>query len=399
MTSGTRSGRSCSVVHLNIADFAAAVQRRADRRLEKNPLIISSRPGGRAAVYDMSEEAYQAGVRKAMPLAFARGICGDALVLPPDPALYARAMEALFREVCEFSPLVEAGETDGHFFVDVTGTGRLFGAPQDAARLMYRRIRERFGLAPAWSAAPNKLLSKVATRLVKPSGEYVVKEGEEKGFLAPLPVSLLPGLEAADLERLHDFSLFRVRQVADLGLEDLETVFGKRASLIYDSVRGIDPSPVCPAGQKPLKISASCRFCSPASDFDAARRHMRILAEKIGAELRRRGKAARTMTIALDYADGVRCFRRVSVSPPCSDDITLAGVCTGLFEKAWVRRVRPVRACVACPKPVAPQFQMELFSENLAVREKRNSLVNAVDRIRHRFGSNAVCMGRTPVSS
>lgn len=398
MASVIKSRLTAAVVHLDIADFAAAVQRRADRRLEKNPLIVASREGGRAAVYDMSEEAYQAGVRKSMPLARARLLCRDAKVLPPDPGLYSRAMEALFREVRDFSPLVEAGEIDGHFFVDVTGTGRLSGSPQDAARLMYRRIRDRFGLAPAWSAAPNKLVSKVATRLVKPAGEYVVKEGEVEGFLAPLPVSLLPGIEAADLDRLREFNLFRVSQVVDLGFNDLEAVFGKRASLVYDSVRGIDSSPVSPAGQKPRKISASCRFCSPVSDADAAKRQMRLLAEKIGAELRNRGKAARSMAIALDYADGVRCFRRVSVSPPCSDDITLSGVCVKLLEKAWIRRVRPARACVACPDPVAPQFQMELFSEKQDVREKRDSLIRAVDRIRHRFGNNAVCMGRTPVS-
>ncbi|MCF8110167.1 MAG: hypothetical protein K9J85_01625 [Desulfobacteraceae bacterium] len=381
-----------AIIHINVADFAASVEQRAAPRLKRHPLIVAPQTGGRAPVYDMSEEAYQAGVRKAMPVFRARRICRDAVVIPPSPALYSRAMKALFTKVCEFSPLVEAGEADGHFFADITGTGRLFGPPHDAARRMYLRIRQCFGLTPVWSVASSKLVSKVATRIAKPAGECVVRHGEEPDFLSPLNISLLPGIRKTEISRLRDFNLERIGQVATLEFEDIEAILGNRAGFVYDSVRGIDASQVLSAGQKPRKISAFCSLLSNTSDAGATERHVYGLAEKIGAGLRSRGRAAGSLAIAIEYADGLRCYRQMSLNPPSADDITLFETCLVLLKKAWLRRVRLNSICVSCPKPVAPQVQMELFSQNIKNREKRNALAHSADRIRERFGNRAVFM-------
>ncbi|MBS3733029.1 MAG: hypothetical protein KGY42_08985 [Desulfobacterales bacterium] len=390
-----RPDRPRAVVHLNITDFAVAVERLADRGLEGRPVIVAPEGAARARVFDMSEEAYQAGVRKAMPLYRARRICRDAAVLPPHPERYEWVMAELCREALAFSPLVEPGRIDGHFFVDITGTSRIFGPPADAARRMYRHIRQRLGLCPVWAVAENKLVSKVATRLVKPAGEYVVRPGEAGAFLSPLPVDLLPGVAPEDLARLRELNLQQICQVAGLTADELAVPFGSRAGWIHDLVHGIDPSPVRPAGEKAAKITASCEFGAGANDPASAAPAMYRVAEKIGAELRKRGKVARSLAIAIDYADGLRCFRQLGVQPPSADDITLFEVCRALLDKAWVRRVRLRRICVICAKPVAPQVQMELFSGNQAVREKRDAVIHAVDRVRQRFGAGAVSMGRT----
>lgn len=390
MAHAVRSPGPRAVIHLNITNFAAAVEQKADTRLRGRPVVVVPHTGGRAPVYDMSEEAYRAGIRKSMPLRHALRLCRNASVLPPSPGRYARAMEAVFMEVYRFSPLVESGQADGHFFADLAGTGRLFGSPEDAARRMRVRIREAFGLEPVWASASNKLVAKVATRLVKPAGRYVVEPGREQQFLARIPVSLVPGIEPAELARLREFDLFEAGKVAALTTDDLETLFGSRAGIIYDSVRGIDPSPVRSAGQRPRKISAFSGFGRGITDFEEARRHIYIIAEKLGAELRARGMAAGNLCIAADYADGIRYLRRVKLSPPCWDDISLFEACLGLLDKAWTRRVRMARVCVSCPAPVAPRIQMELFGNKNAAREKRRSLARAVDSIRNRFGSGAV---------
>ena len=70
---------------------------------------------------------------------------------------------------------IEAGSK-----VDVTGTSRLFGPAVDVAWRLGREIRRDMGLEPIWSVGPSKLIAKVATRLVKPRGEYIVGAGEEE---------------------------------------------------------------------------------------------------------------------------------------------------------------------------------------------------------------------------
>ena len=386
------------VVHLNVADFAVAVERLVDRGLKERPVIIAPEGAARAVVHDMSEEAYQAGVRKSMPLKRARRLCRDARVLAPHPDRYERAMRDLFREVLPYSPLIEPGEIDGHLFIDVTGTSRLFGPSVDVAWRMYRQIRNRLGLSPIWSVAPNKLVSKVATRLVKPLGEYIVGEGEEQAFLAPLPVSLLPGIESADLFRLKEFNFFHVKQLAGLTMDQLAVPFGKRADFVYESVRGVDPSLVLPAGQEPPKITASHEFGNDTNDVAAVARTLYLLVETIGSRLRKRRKAARKLVLTIDYADGLRCFRQLAVTPPSANDITLFSVARALLEKAWTRRIRLRHVRLTCPKPVHPQAQMDLFSESQAVTEKREAVIGAVDQIRDRFGEGALQMGRVLAS-
>jgi DNA polymerase-4 len=91
------------------------------------------------------------------------------------------------KQALPYSPLVEWGEDDGRLFLNVTGTSRLFGPPMDVAWRMRKGVRRDLGMDPIWSVAPNKLVAKAATRIVKPDGEYIVAGGEEADVLAPCP--------------------------------------------------------------------------------------------------------------------------------------------------------------------------------------------------------------------
>ena len=385
--------RARSVIHLNVADFAVAVERLADRGLDGRPVIIAPELAQRAVVHDMSEEAYQCGVRKSMLLKDALRNCRDAIVRPPHPERYERAMRHIFREVAGYSPLIEPGEIDGHFFIDVSGTSRLFGPPVDVAWRMYKRIRDCMGLAPIWAVAPNKLVSKVASRLVKPVGEYVVGEGEERDFLSPLPVSLLPGIKDYDLRQLSDLNISSANQVAALDSGHLGVIFGKRAGFIFDTVRGIDNAPVAPAGRQSEKIGASWIFDNDTGEIEVLEGAVYRLVEKIGAALRRRRKAARSLSVMIDYTDGLRCFRNLSVCPPSANDIVLFESARRLFHKAWTRRVRVRRIRLTCQKPVHHQQQLTLFGHG-KTKDRNDSVIAAMDNIRQRFGTSTIYWGR-----
>ena len=311
-----------AIIHLNVADFAVAVERAIDRRLAGRPMVIAPHGAARAAVYDMSEEAYQAGVRKGMALARAARLCRDARILPPHPERYEQAMRALLQRALPFSPHIEAGENDGHLFIDATGTGRLLGPPMDVAWRLRREIRTHLGLAPIWSVAPNKLVAKVATRLVKPEGEYIVAAGEEQPFLAPLRLELIPGIERDDLTRLREFNLTQASDVAGLRLEELQVPFGSRAMFLYETVRGIDLSPVLAVGEKPPAVAADHAFATDTNDTDTLLAALYRRVEQVGSELRRRRRAARRVAVVLDYSDGARCIRQAAARPATANDIT-----------------------------------------------------------------------------
>jgi DNA polymerase-4 len=384
-----------SIIHLNIADFAVAVERAVDCRLRDRPVIIAPEGAARAAVYDMSEEAYQSGIRKGMALRRATRLCKDARILPPHPDRYEHTMRALLKQTLPYSPLIENGETDGHLFVDVTGTARLFGPPMDVAWRLRRQVKTDLGLDPIWSVAPNKLMAKVATRLVKPDGEYIVGAGEEEALLAPLPISLVPGIERNDLLRLQEFNLSRVSHLTDLSLEQLQIPFGARARFLYETARGIDSSPVLPVGQKPPKIIADHEFGNDTNEKSTLEAALYRLVEQAGDQLRRRRRAARRVAVILDYSDGMRCARQLAAKPASANDLTLFELARRTLRLAWLRRIRIRHLRLVCDRLIFPPAQLQLFADDQKQTEQRDNIVNTIDRIRRRFGHDGVRFGRS----
>ena len=381
-----------AIVHLNVADFAVAVERLVDRRLRNRPVLVALECGSRSAVYDMSEEAFQAGIRKGMPLRRARKICPDARVVPPHADRYERAMAAVWKRVCPYSPLVETGEGNGHLFADLTGTSRLFGPPPDVALRLRRTIRADLGLDPIWSLAPNKLVAKVATRVVKPDGEYIVPAGDEQRFLNPLPPHLLPGLEKDDLVLLREFHLTRVGDAALWTPRQLHVVFGRRGRDLHRIFRGIDRAPVLPAGRKPPSVVRDHEFGEDTNDPAVVASALYALAEKAGAELRERSRAARRLALILDYSDGVRVARQKSCRGTAVD-FRLFDLARQVLGLAWRRRVRLRRLRLVCDRLAHPPAQLELFPDQPDAAPP-DRLQPALDRIRNRFGRDIIQMGR-----
>lgn len=380
------------IIHLNIADFSVAVERLLDRSLKSRALIIAE-PSPRAVVHDMSDEAYAEGVRKGMLLNAARNRCRSALVLPPRPEQYRKALERCLEHARQYTPLVERSSGAGHLYLDVTGTHRLFGPPPDIGWRLRNTLRRDLGLDPIWSAAPNKLVAKVASRLVKPRGEYIVADGEETAFLAPLPLHLLPGVSVADLTRLRHVNICRVHQAAALSVQELSVLCDHRARFLYQSVRGIDPSPVQPAGV-PGSEFVYCHVFAPDNNQEpVVRAALTTLAQQAGYGLRERGLGCRRVGVSLVYTDGVQLTRQAVTQTPAADDQSLQHLALTALYRAWQRRVRVRQLVLSCSLLLHPVQQLSLFAAVDRSRERNRHISEACDAIRTRCGAAAIYRG------
>jgi len=385
-----------SIIHLNVADFAVAVERVVDSRLRDCPVIIAPEGAVRAAVYDMSEEAYKSGVRKNMALRRALRYCPDAVVLPPHPDRYERAMTQFIKHLLPYSPLVEIADYNGHLFLDATGTGKLFGPPPDVAWRIRKAVRTDMGFDPIWSVGPNKLVAKVATRIVKPAGEFIVGAGDETAFLRPLSLHLIPGIEHDDLRRFREFNITCAGHVASMSLEQLDVVFGQRSLSLYDAVRGIDQSPVFPVGQNRPVVCLDHEFGNDTNDVTKVENTLYRLVEHACYDLRKLQLAAKLVKVVVDYSDGGRTGRQSKINLPTSNDFCLFAAAKTALKHAWKRRVR-IRnlrlICdhLTCPPPV----QLGIFTEYSQEKKISDSLITTLDAVRFRFGFNAIRVGRT----
>ena len=413
-----------SIIHLNVADFAVAVERILDSRLRGRPVLIAPEGLARAAVYDMSEEAYRAGVRKGMELGRARRLCRDGLVAPPRPDCYERAAQALLKQACFYTPLVELVDENGHLFLDVTGTARLWGPPADVAWRLRKAAKAEHGLNPIWSVAPNKLVAKTATRLVKPEGEYIVEAGEEEAFMRAVPLALLPGLEREELLRLREFHLRQAGDVARLTAAQLALILesSAQARTVHDTVRGVDTAPVLAAHERAPRVQADLAIAdwgsnqrqgvgvlgqseirNPQSEIgegdtnaaDVLLGALYRLVEQAGAELRARQRAAQRVSVWVDYCDGVRLVRSAAPDAPTANDFRLFKAAKSAFERAWSRRIRIRHLRLICERLTSPYAQLELFPEDEERTRRENGLVAALDAIRRKFGAQSIAFGRS----
>jgi len=382
-----------SIIHFNVADFAVAVERVADICLRRKPLIIAPLQAARAVVYDMSEEAFRSGVRKGMQLHQATRMCRGAAVIPPRFDMYQRAMGDFLKRVTRFSPLVEHGMADGHLFVDVTGTHRLFGPAPDIGWRVRKEVVGDLGVDPIWTLSSNKLVAKVASRLVKPVGEYIVAAGEEEEFLAPLAVSLLPGISPREMRRLYEFNIIRIGQLAGLSRNELMVPFGSRSDFLYQVSRGIDTNGVMSGVQRNPSLCYEHHFADDTNDRSQIKRVVAELSAKAGMELRRTKQAVRRIGLKLTYSDGSAVIRQASRKMGSSNDFVLQDMSALALQRAWTRRTRIRSCCLICDRLHRQSPQLSLFAEPHRKKREQDTLLAAMDQIRHRFGDQLIRTG------
>jgi len=387
-----------SIIHLNIADFAAAVEINLMPSLKGYPIIIAPTGAARAVVYDMNDQAYSEGIRKGMPLARVRRINRKIKIIPPRFNRYEQVMQEIFKTSLAYTPAIESGHWDGHLFLDVTGTHRLFGPPRDVALKLKREMKKKLGLDPIWSVATNKLVAKVATRMVKPRGEYIVEPGKERAFLEPLPITLLPGLSKTEILQLRTFNLSYISQIQNLSLAQLVVPFNHRAKLIHGLVRGIDTTPVTQTSGKDVPLHGDHEFADDTNDADQLKKAIYLLVETLCCTLRRQDRVASQLSLTLSYSDGGQQGITGKLTPPTANEMVMFSKATPLLFKTWRRRIRIRHIRLTSKKLTRCQTQATLFPETPKA-DQQEKIFRVVDKIRTKFGTHAVCTGQTLANS
>jgi len=379
------------VLHINVSAFPIGVERVKDSALRERPVVIAPANSPRAVALSVSREAYLEGVRKGMPVAVARKFCRGLIVIPPNEPLYRKAAAALQTYLDQYSPLIEPWRA-GHLFLDLTGTRRLFGPAVDTGAKIQKELKARFSLRSAVGLATNKLVSRVASRVIRPRGVCDVFPGGERVFLAPLPVEVLPGIGEAAEVKLSELNIGRVGELAGISPEHLFLAFGSLGYRLHRYALGRDDSPVRPA-ERALAIREEETLAEDSNDDRVVLGVLYLLVERAGRRLRQVQHRAGMVRLELTYADHVSAWRQVRLTDPTDLDGALFAAAKRLLESVWTRRTR-VRYLGLSLKELSPEpRQLRLFPE-AAAEVKERGLVAALDQLRSRFGEKAVRYGR-----
>lgn len=401
------------ILHFRVISFAVAVARVRDPSLRGKPILMASGTGPRSIVLALSEEVRGDGVARGLALPEAMRRSPHALVLLPDPDLYVRATGAILSVLEQFSPAAEPGR-GGCFYVDLTGTHRLFGAAVDVAARIQKEIRERLRLPTNAGVAVNKLVSGVAARVLRPVGLCDVLPGQEASFLRPVAVGNLPAVNPEVEGRLlSDLNVTYVGQLAALPCALLAAAFGRAGPVLYRQAHGLDDAPVRPPSRVPVVEERIAALPEDTNDDAILLAALYRLVERGCRRLRRGNCFAGEAIFSVRYSDGATAARRVPLRPPVNRDMTLFAGLRSVFGEVVARRGRVRSMTLRLARLGPAPAQMLLFSgdDELIIPDagavggtaprldanRERSLLAALDHLRAKHGESAVMTGRTSV--
>jgi DNA polymerase IV len=369
--------------------FYASVEQHDNPALAQLPVVVGW-DGGRGVVAAASYEVRRYGVRSAMPMRTALRLCPQAICVRPRMQRYSEVSAAVFGVFREITPLVQGLSLD-EAFLDVTASQEHLGSAPDIARLIKRRIRALTGLTASVGVAPNKLVAKIASELMKPDGLTLVPAQRVRAVLDPLSVRRLPGLgrkTGAKVEAAGIHTLGELRSAPDAVLWPL---FGRYSSWIRERASGVDERPVLPEVEE-KSLSAEDTFEHDIADVRTLHRQLARLADVAAARLRSRQLVAGCIGVKIRRDDFATFTRQRAVAPPTCEGRAVTGVADELLTR-WLA-ANPgakLRLLGVVLTELTPAAQLGLFEQTC----RSDRLEAALEEAHERFGSRALRRGNT----
>jgi len=390
-----------SILHVDMDAFFVSVELRRRPELHGQPVVVGG-TGARGVVAAASYEARRFGIHSAMPSVRARRLCPQLVFLAGDHELYSQVSSDVHKIFQTFTPYIEPLSLD-EAFLDVTGATRLLGTATQIAHNIRERIWQQLALRCSVGVAPNKFLAKLASVAAKPkatpagvqagSGVCEVKHGAELEFLHPLPVQAIWGVGPATLKRLSGFGVRTVRDLAELERDSLIAAVGKsHGAHLHQLAWGVDERPV-EVGRMVKSIGHEETFATDRHSHDELQRELVRLADGVAARLRAQGKAARTLTLKVRFADFDTITRATTLPAPISTAHAIVAAATPLLlalDPTPGVRLLGISASQFVDPP-EEQLTLEDIDQVAGGGDREwDAAEQTIDAIRSRFGNAAI---------
>ena len=370
--------------------FYASVEKRDYPDLADKPVIIG---GGRRGV--VSTACYVArirGVKSAMPMFQALKLCPDAVIIKPRMAVYAEVSRAIRQMMEDLTPAIEPLSLD-EAFLDLRGTEKLHGAPPAVmlARLVYR-MRQELGLTGSIGLSHNKFLAKVASDLNKPRGFSVIGKDDTAAFLQDKPVRMIWGVGSATQAALAQAGIRSFTDLLRWQRDDLTQKFGSMGERLWHLARGQDHRRI--SRNTPVKsISNETTLFEDTADPDLLDGHLWRMCEKVSDRAKAKELAGRVVTLKLKTAGHKIITKRQTL-----EDATQLADRVYRVSGAMLSQIpagQAYRLIGAGLSDLCEASQAERSGDLLDPQaHQRGAAERATDKIRKKFGEDAILKGR-----
>ncbi len=363
--------------------------------LRQVPSVISRDKESRhSVVLAKSVPAKAYGIQTGEPLLQAQRKCADLLVASPEFALYLDYSSKFIAILAEMAPVVEQFSID-EAWIDISGTKAIYGSPLEAARLIKKRIYDQLGFTVNIGISTNKLLSKMASDFSKPDQIHTLFPHEIEQKMWPLPVRQLFSVGAATAEKLNSIGIMTIGDLAKAAPGHLALRLHKQAYVLCDYANG--------RGEEELARESSLNKCYGNStttavdvaDRQTAHKILLSLSETVGMRMRRDGQKGRCLAVQIRSNQFIDTSKQAQLTKATNNTSAIYHQACELFDQLWDKHT-PLRLLGISISKLGEEAasQYALFEDDNNNQDKLAQIDSAVDKIREKFGDNAIKRAR-----
>ncbi len=370
------------ILHVDADAFFASVEQRLEPKYRGRPVIVGG--SHRGVVSSASYEARQFGIHSAMPIFKARKACPHGIFVKGRHGVYGEFSHAMFKILKKYTPTVEMTSID-EGYLDLTGTEKLHKSSyhQIAVKLL-REVEKSLGITISGGLSSCKLVSKIVASRFKPRRLSWIHAGQEKRFLAPLPLKAMPGIGPQSLPKFTRLGLQTIGDLAKLHFESMWQMFGGYGMVLWERANGIDNRPVSPHAPQRKSISEDKTF-----PIDIDSQHLLLeestkMLKRLCYKIRQNNRFAGTFTLKIRYSDFATFNHQKSLDQPSNIPCELLPTLKLLLKKRDPhRRVRLIGISLS---NLQNQVQLELFGRTA----KKQHLEQCLDNLRQKYGLKVI---------
>lgn len=322
------------------------------------------------------------------PIVDALRKCPDLTLVPPNYELYEKNSKAFMEILKKYTDKVEQYSID-EAFMDMTGTELLFGAPVVAATAIKDEIYHTLGFTVNVGISDKKLLAKMASDFEKPNLVHTLFSEDIQEKMWHLPVRDLFFVGSASEQKLHSIGIRTIGELANTDVTVLKSLLKKHGEVIWNFANGRDVSLVEPEPAQNKGYGNSTTIAFDVTDAPTAKMVLLSLCETIGRRLRRDQVRIETVSVSIRFHD-LSCVSHQSVLEAATN-ITreIHTAACRLFDELWDGTpIRHLGVHTGRVSKNGASRQLSLFDHT--DYERLEKLDSAVDRIREKFGADAI---------
>lgn len=382
------------ILHSDLNSFYASVECLYDPSLRGKPVSVCGSADLRhGIVLASTPQAKAFGVKTGDAVWQAQQKCKELVIVRPHMDRYVKFSKIARDIYSDFSPCVEPFGLD-ECWIDLTGTGHLFGSGEHAADEIRQRIKQELGITVSIGVSFNKTMAKLGSDMRKPDFTNVIPKESFKEIVWPLPVSDLLYVGRATTAKLYNIAIQTIGQLARADPDNLKRRFGVVGVMLWQYANGLENEPVSTTGSKRVVKSIGNSTTTPKDLVtpDDIRVTTMVLAESVAERLRNDHFRCRVVQVTIRYANLAWYQRQVQLPFPSCTAQRIGDTAFKLILDNWTGdplRSLGVRGCNLIDNEYP---QMSLLPE-VREEQRQEDLEVAMQDIRRRYGHFSIQRG------